>query len=491
MSLFYVGFVLGEEIGRVLLGNLRNGEMQVSEVRRFPTNPIRGRDSVHWNIPQIYHELMEGLKTIASYEEPIQSVSCTSVAGDYLVFDGEGALITPTVHHSDPEAMATGKKLAPSVPWDMIYEETGTLNLEPNRFLQLGAEPAKRLKRASMVLSLADGFNFLLGGEARMELSMASATGLYNPVTRQWASQVLEALKVPSGLLPPVVMGATVLGRLREDICQETGLESARVSASCSQQTAALLAGLPILEDETWAFLSPGKRTLSGTQVAQPFINEFGRQLHYTNHLAYDGSVCLHKRSVGLEILSQCHQFWEERDRSIDKDLLSHLAGSATPFESLIDPEDPRFATAGDMPLKIQAFCRETNQTIPRKPGPIYRCILESLALHYRKLVGELERFTESPTQRLYVANSQPNMLLNHFTANALQLPVEVVSGDAAGAGNLILQAIATGHVHSADQARGILRRSCKVELIVPHAHIWEQAYDRFLNLATGVTVEA
>jgi rhamnulokinase len=491
MSQFYVCCHLGEEVGRVMLGHLHKEKLQLSEVRHFSTAPLIDRDSAQWNIPQIYQEVMDALRSVAAYEEPVHGISCTSCAGDYLLFDGDGALITPAVHHTDAHAEAARKKVLSRVPWEVLYEETGTVETGPNMFLQLGSESSRRLRRAKQVSPVADGFNFLLGGEARIELSMASASQLYNPVSGQWSMRLLEALKLHPGLFPPVVTSGTVLGRLKEEICKETGLEDTQVVATCSEETAAAMSGLPFNDGERWAFLTPGKWTLVGSQVPQPIINEASRQLNFTNRTAFDGSVCFYKRTNGLQILEECQRYWEERDRSLDQDLLSHLAGSATPFESLIDPSDPRFLTPGDMPLKIQAFCKETDQPVPRKPGPVYRTVLESLALHYRKLFCELQHFTETEFEKIYVLSAGTNMLLNHFTANALQIPVTVLSGDVAALGNVVVQALALCHIPSIEHARALLRHSSKTETIVPHACIWEQAYDRFVALSPAAAVPA
>jgi sugar (pentulose or hexulose) kinase len=160
-----------------------------------------------------------------------------------------------------------------------------------------------------------------------------------------------------------------------------------------------------------------------------------------------------------------------------------HLAVSAPPFEALIDPSDPRFLTPGDMPLKIQAFCKETNQQVPRKPGPITRCVLESLALFYRKTLLEIEYLTGMQVARLYVLGKSSNTLSNNFIANALQVPVIVATSDAAAVGNIVVQALALGHIKSIEEAREIVRQSCKMETIYPYASAWQAAYDRFVEL--------
>jgi rhamnulokinase len=490
MSQFYVACNLGVDNGRVLLGNLQNGRLQVSEVRRFANVPVVERNSVQWNIPQLYQDILDALRTIASYEEPVQSISCSSFACDYLLLDHEGALLTPTLHRSDAQAQAVREKMAGTIPWGTISQETGTQPLMPNMFLQLGAESGRRLKHARFVLSMADGFNFLLGGAAMMESSMASATQLYNPVTKQWSEPVLQALKIPTNLLPPIVPAGTVLGDLREAICKETGLEETRVVASCSEELCAVVSGLPAADTESSAFLRQGDLSVLGMSLPQPLGVENGQRTTFSNYAAY-GSTFVHKYCNGLQILSECQRFWAEKDRSMDNEMLSHLAGSATPFESLIDPSDARFYQSGDMPLRIQAFCKETNQPIPRKPGPVYRCVLESLALHYRKILQELELLSGTHVDRLYVPAEGSTMLLNHFTANALQRPLTVVSGDLQGLGSIVVQALALGDLHSLEEAHAVLRASCKVQTIVPHAHLWQDAYDRFVSLLTETAAPA
>ena len=121
------------------------------------------------------------------------------------------------------------------------------------------------------------------------------------------------------------------------------------------------------------------------------------------------------------------------------------------------------------MPLKVQAFCRETNQPVPRKPGPIMRCVLESLALQYRKTLQEIEALTGSHIERLYLLGGSANALLNHFTANAMQRPLVVVPADVAAIGNVMVQAMALGHFQSLEQARDVVRHSFKTETLIPY----------------------
>ncbi len=486
MSNYYVACDLSADSGRVMLATLHKERFTISEVRRFQNQPVREKGSLHWNIPQLYHETLEGLRSVGAYDEPIDAISCNSWGSDYLLFEANGTLITPTYHHADPRSAEGMKAVLSKVPWETVYEETGLPQRPRHTLFQLGAESARRLKRASHLLPIADGFNYLLSGVPRVELSQASTTQLCNPVTRAWSERLLEALHLPPKLLPPLVPPGTELGPLKPEIAKEMGLDDTRVITSCSHELAAALAGLPVNEGESWAYVRPGRSTLLGLQLGQPLVNEAARELEFANELTYGGSVCLYKQTAGLSILEECQRVWTESNRDLDGDLLSHLAGSAEPFESLINPADPRFLTPGDMPQKIQEFCKETDQPVPRKPGPIYRCILESLTLLYRKTFQELEYLAGSQTARLCIFGDRSNSLLNHFITNALQLPVVVASPDAAAIGNAVVQALALGHIKSPDQAREILRGSFKMGAITPHASLWDAPYDRFVELVSA-----
>jgi len=201
------------------------------------------------------------------------------------------------------------------------------------------------------------------------------------------------------------------------------------------------------------------------------------------NEMGFGGSIHFQKQTVGLWMLDECKRYWMEHDRDLSDDILTHLATSAPAFVSLIDPTDPRFLAPGDMPSKIQEYCKETDQEVPRKPGPILRCALESLALSWRKTLGELEGQTGRFFTRLYLIDGSANHLLYHFIANALQIPVVIVSREAAAIGNVIVQAIALGHLESLDKARELVGQSFKLETVTPHAAVWNEAYDRLADL--------
>jgi rhamnulokinase len=484
MAKYYVACDLGAESGRVMVGELDRGELKLTEVHRFANVPLSERASLYWDIPSLHRGLVDGLAKAAARGDAISGISCDSWGVDYLLFEEDGSLITPTYHYRDSRCEAGMKAILGQVPWETLYAETGIQKMVFNTIFQLGAENPKRLKRARQLLSVGDGFNFLLCGVPRFEVTMASTTQLYNPVERQWSGELIRTLGLPPQLLPPIVPAGTVLGPLRPELAQQTGLEDAQVIASCTHDTGAAVAALPA-SGENWAFLSSGTWSLMGLELHAPLITDQTRELNFTNEIGYGHTVRLLKNIVGLWIVQECRRYWAEREQDLDYDVITHLAASATPFECFINPADPRFLSPGDMPVKVASFCRETGQGVPKKPGQIVRCVLESLALFYRRTLKEIERLTGRQIDRLHiVGGGAKNSLLNHFTANALRIPLVVGPAEATATGNILVQAIALGHLESLEAARQVVRASFRIETVQPpHRSTWDEAIERFERL--------
>jgi rhamnulokinase len=111
---------------------------------------------------------------------------------------------------------------------------------------------------------------------------------------------------------------------------------------------------------------------------------------------------------------------------------------------------------------------------------------LESLALEYKQVLRELEQVSSRnfDTIRIVGGGSQ-NALLCQLTADACQLPVVAGPVEATALGNIMLQAIATGHIASLAEGRQVIAAS--VTQVVyetrSNAGAWDEAFSRFLML--------
>jgi sugar (pentulose or hexulose) kinase len=94
-----------------------------------------------------------------------------------------------------------------------------------------------------------------------------------------------------------------------------------------------------------------------------------------------------------------------------------------------------------------------------------------------------MESLTGRRFTRLFLLGGSSNNLLYHFIANALQIPVVIAPPDATAIGNVLVQALALGHIDSLNHAREMARHAFKMETITPHAAVWNAAYDRLSEL--------
>ncbi len=477
----YLACDLGAESGRLMLGTLDGGRISLEEIHRFPNTPIRSGDSLRWDVAALFAELTTGLKRAAARGLPLASISTDSWGVDYILFDERGEMMPPTFHYRDPRTARGMVRMQALVPWEKIFAETGIQHMPLNTLYQIAAESPERLREARQLLMIGDAFNFLLGGAARAEESLASTSQFYNPRTKAWSRPLLEPLAVPESLLPAIVPSGTRIGKLKAGLAGEAGLPQIEVIATCSHDTGAAVAAVPA-SGGNWAYLSSGTWSLMGVELAQPLINDQARELNFTNEIGFGGSVRLLKNIIGLWIVQECRRDWAREGNDLDYATLTRLAAGAKPFAALINPGDARFLPPGDMPGRIASFCRHTGQTPPATPGETVRCVLESLALLYRRTLGSIEELTGRKTERLHiVGGGSRNELLNQFTANALQIPVLAGPVEATALGNVLIQAITLGHLPSLDAARAAVGRSITVTHVAPgDASTWAAAYERF-----------
>jgi len=489
MTARYLACDLGAESGRLMLATLDHGTLSLEEIHRFSNDLIQTADgSLHWNIPAILDEVKAGLKKAGAMGLEIAGFSVDSWGVDYVLFDDEGELMSPTFCYRDPRTERGVKAAYEKTDWETIFSETGIQFMPLNTLFQLMAELPGRLERADLILGVGDGIHFLLSGSRIIEESMASTFQLYNPRTRDWSDKLIEMLELPRSLFPEITPSARRLGPLLPQVADEAGLSGVEVIAGCTHDTGAAVAAAPASEPGSWAYISSGTWSLMGTELVSPIVTDACRELNFTNEIGYGGSVRLLKNIIGLWLIQECRRQWEREGLNYDYEELTRLAAEAEPFRSLIDPADARFVAPGDMPGRIAAYCRETGQPQPNEAGAVVRCALESLALLYGRTFREIESLTGEPIDRLHiVGGGSKNRLLNQLTANSVGAVTVAGPAEATAAGNALLQAIALGHLDSLDAARNVIRRSFGLETYRPEdGEEWAAARARFAKLTGG-----
>jgi rhamnulokinase len=480
----FLAFDLGAESGRTILGTLEPSRLLTRELTRFPNGPVPLLGHLHWNALYLYEEIKRGMGVcLAEAGVHPESLGVDTWGVDFGLLGRDGGLLGLPYAYRDSRTEGAMEEFFERVPRRQIYEWTGVQFLSFNTLFQLYAMVRDRsplLECAAALLFLPDLFNYFLTREKTSEFTIASTSQFLDPRRSTWCEPLLGSLGIPLRILPEVLSPGTVIASLTPEVAQETGLNETQVVATAGHDTAAAIAAAPA-EGKDWAYISSGTWSLMGIETRHPIINRQALEANFTNEGGVGGTIRFLKNIAGLWLIQQCRKEWA-RGAPLSYDEITQMAGEASPFRSLIDPDWPEFLNPPSMPEAIRLFCLRTRQNPPLTPPQIVRCILESLALKYRFTLDQLRRIVGTEISRIHViGGGSRNELLCRFTAAATGLPVIAGPAEATAGGNIMVQALALGYVRSLADIRAIIRNSIELKTYEPSGSgDWERAYERF-----------
>ena len=490
---------LGASSGRVLVGRLEGGRLLVEEAGRFANTPVHvwadgpgggagGREELRWDVLALWRGVQEGLRVAAAQHGPVDSIGIDTWAVDHGLLDADGRLLGNPWHYRDARTGAVPDQLAAHMTPEELYRRTGTQVQPFNTVYQLAASAADaQLRSARDLLLMPDLLGYWLTGTRVAELTNASTTGMLDAVTRQWSVPVLDALERMTGdalarLLPPLVDPGTIVAPVLAAVAGRLGLDGARLVAVGSHDTASAVAAVP-MDPRRAAYISSGTWSLVGVELAEPVLTEESRRANFTNELGVDGSVRYLRNVSGLWLLQESMRAW--REQGLEQDLATLLAAAAQvpALRTVVDAESPAFVPPGDMPARIAQAARASGQPVPSSPAETTRCILDSLALAYRRAVRDAIRLSGADVQVVHlVGGGSRNELLCRLTADATGLPLVAGPAEGTAMGNLLVQALAIGVLDGGLPAiREVVAASTLLRRWEPTGTdlAWQQAADR------------
>jgi rhamnulokinase len=363
--------------------------------------------------------------------------------------------------------------------------------LELNTLYQLMAlknQNSIQLKSAQTLLLMPDLFHYALSGVRSAEYTIASTTQMLSAQACAWDNDLLQQLKLPARLLPEVSMPGTVLGKVLPEVASRTGLDAQTpVIAPASHDTASAVAAVPAVSNNKWAFLSSGTWSLMGVELDKPLINSAVQQYNFTNEGGAGRKIRFLKNIAGLWLVQECRRSLARKGQEFSYAELAQKASSVEAGESWVDPDDGMFVAPADMPQAIREYCVKTCQKPPENESVLIRLCLESLALKYRWTLEKLEELTGRELEVLHiVGGGTQNTLLCQLTADCLGRTVIAGPVEATASGNILVQAMARGHVIDLAHLRQIVRNSWDAVVYEPRHNnqtYWDNAYSKLRRL--------
>lgn len=483
----FLAFDIGASSGRAILGVLKDGKLDLTEVHRFKNQMTLIHGKYYWNIFNLFDELKTGLKKcISEFKIQPGSIGIDTWGVDYTLVTSEGQLIgLPFAYrdHRTDNAMEGFFKLLPKKE---AYFLSGIQFMQFNTLFQLFAsaqENFSRLKIAKNLLFTPDTLNYLFTGILKNEYTIASTSQLLKPGKPEWEPKLFVAAGIPMQLMGDIVQPGNEIGKILAEVQEETGSLEIPCIAVASHDTASAIASVPA-NDGNWAYLSSGTWSLLGIESPVPLVSEKTLRMNFTNEGGVNGTSRFLKNIMGMWLIQECKRIWDEEEM-MDWQGIVDLSNTAQPFRFFINPDDPSFLNPGNMPKAIQDFCEKTSQSIPETKGEITRCIYDSLVLKYKYTIKQIESVTGNKIEKLHIiGGGANNKIMNQLTADAIGIPVLAGPTEATAIGNLMLQAKAMGAVNSLNEIREVIRNSFEVVEYKSNPKLdWDTAYVRFEKL--------
>ncbi|MDE6369229.1 MAG: rhamnulokinase, partial [Muribaculaceae bacterium] len=317
------------------------------------------------------------------------------------------------------------------------------------RLVDMKESAPDMLAMAHRLLFMPDLFSYFLTGKACNEYTIASTSELIDVNTREWNRALIKRVGLPEHIFGEIVMPGEMRGRLTKEVKCELGIDyDVDVVAVGSHDTASAAYSVTGTYDiDGTAFLSSGTWSLLGVILDAPVATEKARLAGFTNEGAVGGKIKFLQNITGLWILQSLMAVWHAEGLPTDYGHLLSEAEKAN-IDTVIDVDDPVFTVPSHMDRTIREYCKAHGLKAPETQGETVRCVLQSLAVRYKRGIDEMNSMLPHPIKRLQIiGGGSRNSLLNRLTQEATGLTVDAGPVEATAIGNVLLQAKVCGKV--------------------------------------------
>ena len=468
-----LAFDYGASSGRVVFGILNEDtkKIELKEMHRFKNCSVKLNQYEYWDFPYLYNELKEGLKKVFSKGSVVTSenIEVLGLGGDtWGVDDGwideKGELLSLPICYRDTRTEEVFEEVHSKVSLEEIFNETGVQFYSFNSIYQIFYDIHKRKvleKGAKQLQFMPNLFAYFLTGKKSWEYTISSTSGMVNIDNKKWSKKIFEKLDIPESIVGDIEHGGQVLAPLKETIQKELGIKPLNVILTASHDSAAAIAGAPLVEKSLYVI--NGTWSIIGFESDVPVVNEEAFKNNIVNEGGIEKKARVLKMIPGLWILQQLKKIFNEKNLDIDYSDFGNMAKKSN-LISFVDLENERFLHAEKMDMEIKAYCRETGQEVPETDEDLLRVAYNSLKKQYNKSIKELEKLVGNEfTSIIAIGGGIQDKFLCQEISDETDRVIKAGPIEASAFGNIITQFIALGLVKNLEEGREIVKNSVEI----------------------------
>jgi xylulokinase len=359
----------------------------------------------------------------------VEAIGVSGMVPAMVILDDSGKPLRWSIQQNDARAALEVEELRAAVDLDEFLRVTGGTPNQQNidtKWRWLQRHEPEIIERAAHLCGSYDYIVYRLTGHYSLEENWAAESGFYDVVQHRWHLPYLEHAGFDAALLPPVHQPVEIVAGVSEAAAAATGLRVGTpvVAGSADHVAAALAAGLTQSGDVLLKFGGAGDILYCDTRPDPD------------PHFYFD-----YHDIPGLTLINGCMA----SSGSLVKWFSNELAGGTPP--QALDREAQEVAPGAGGVIVLPYFLGEKTPIFdPSARGVfagvmlhhtrthLYRAILEAVCYgfaHHLALLREAGR----PVRRVVAADGgSRSALWMQIAADVVDLPVQVVAGEAASA---------------------------------------------------------
>ena len=464
MTKYYLAVDIGASSGRLILGHLENGKMELEEVHRFENGMVKKDGELCWEFDRLFQEIKNGLKKCKEIGKIPVSMGVDTWGVDFVLMDKDDKVLGNTVGYRDHRNEGMDEEVYKTISLEDLYARTGIQKAIFNTVYQLMAVKTKHpeyLEQAETMLHVPDYFHYLLTGKKTCEYTEATTGQLVNAETKDWDYEVIDKLGYPRKMFQKLIMPGTSVGHFTEEVKAEVGFD-VEVVAPATHDTGSAVLAVPANDDD-FIYISSGTWSLMGIEREKADCSKKSCEMNFTNEGGYAGRFRYLKNIMGLWMIQSVRHEYDDKYGFAE---ICQMAEEAKDFPSRVDANDECFLSPESMIEEVKDYCRRTGQKVPETLGEIATVIYTSLAECYAKTAKELEEMTERTFSRIHVVGGGSNAgYLNELTARATGKEVHAGPGEATAIGNITAQMLKAEEFKSIEEARTTIHESFGIKV--------------------------
>ncbi len=417
--------------------------------------------------------------------EPVEAIGVTSFGETAILLDENDEPVCPSILYTSPKGDKECEELTAKLGADYICRVSGVAPhsmYSVPKLMWVSTKAPDVFAKAKRICLFSDYIVYMLSGVHQIDYSLAARTMALNVRALKWDEAILNAAKIPLGLMPMIVPTGSMAGIIRPAVAAELGLpETAMIVTGCHDQvgaavgTGTLEKGMAVDGTGTVECITP----VYGADVDQEKLYDHGyavipyldSERYVTYAFSFTGGALLKwyrdnlaaaEAKAAKERGESVYDYFNAQVKPGPSGLLllPHFAGAATPY------------------MDTEAKGMLVGLTTGTESADIYKALMEGVTFEMRVNMELLEEAGIHISSLLATGGGARSALWLQMKADILNVPIISLGEAQSGTlGCIMLSGVACGMYDSLEDAAKVFIRRAAEYTPNPEAHAAYEAW--------------